>query len=257
MQRRHPVGLPGAQIVAVELAAAGGHCLARQFALDAIRAQPLGYARTVAKEVMLTFLATDRSLTFRTLHFTSRLDVPALRGYQERYLRGYAHTISNTRQVQPYAYFLSLYQLPVYVPGILLLAVLLAGLAGVIRQRRHRGGPGALPWAIAAAGIVTPIALHEYHYRYVITAVPLACLAAGLAFAHLPECWAGRAGRADSRPRGAHRRDTADAGCEGNEGWPTQAVSRSAGPVEGSASQCPGPVGEALHEHGSGQPGTH
>ena len=48
---------------------------------------------------------------------------------------------------------------------------------------RRRGGPAALPWAVAAVGIVVPVAVHEYHYRYAISVVPAACLAAGLAFA--------------------------------------------------------------------------
>jgi len=154
-----------------------------RFALAAIRAQPGGYLRTVASGVMLTFLATDRSLTVRTLHFTPVPDVLALSATQVRHLRGYAHVTSGTHPVRPYAYFLYLYQQPVYFPGVMFALVLAAGLAGVIRARRWRGGPVALPWAVAVIGIVAPVALHEYHYRYAITAVPLACLAAGLAFA--------------------------------------------------------------------------
>ena len=159
---------------------------AMSFALAAIRAQPGGYLRTVASGVMLTFLATDRSLTVRTLHFTPVPDVRRLYATQVRHLRGYARVTSDTRAVQPYAYFLYLYQQPVYFPGIVFALVLAAGLAGVIRSRRQRGGPVALPWAVAVVGIVAPVALHEFHYRYAITAVPVACLAAGLAFARRP-----------------------------------------------------------------------
>jgi hypothetical protein len=63
--------------------------------------------------------------------------------------------------------------------------VVAAGLAGVLMNWRRRGGPGALPWAVAAAGIVAPVALHEFHYRYTVPVIPVACLAAGLAFAHV------------------------------------------------------------------------
>src|SRR5207249_2120870 len=105
-------------------------------------------------------------------------DVPVLSATQLRHLRGYARSTSDTHPVQPYAYFLQLYQQPVYFPGIVLALVLGAGLAGVIRTRGRRGHPAALPWAAAVVGIVAPVALHEYHYRYAITAIPLACLAA-------------------------------------------------------------------------------
>ncbi len=162
------------------------NALAMRFALDAIRAQPLDYARTVGKEVALTFLATDRSLTMQTLHFSTRLWVPRLYGSGRRAEQAYAHVTANTRAVQPYAYFLYLYQLPVYFPGIVFLLVLVAGLAGLARRWRDWGGPGALPWAAAVIGIVVPPALHEYDYRFAIAAVPLACLAAGLAFARTP-----------------------------------------------------------------------
>jgi hypothetical protein len=166
---------------------AANNDLARQFALDAITAQPLDYLRTVGSGVLLTFLATDRSLNPRTLHFTPVPDVPRLYRAQRRHLSEYGHTTSDTHPVQPFAYFLYLYQEPVYFPGIVFGLVVIAGLAGVARNWRwRRGGPPALPWAVAVVGIVTPVAVHMYHYRYVLPVVPVACLAAGLAFARRP-----------------------------------------------------------------------
>ena len=162
---------------------AANNGLALHFALDAIRAQPAGYARTVASGVMLTFLATDRTLNVRQLHFTPVPDVVRLDRSQRRHLEAYGHVGSDTHPVEPYAYFLYLYQEPVYFPGIVFGLVLAAGLAGAVRQWRRGGGPPALPWAVAAVGIVVPVAVHEYHYRYAITVIPVACLAAGLAFA--------------------------------------------------------------------------
>ena len=165
---------------------AANNALALHFALDAIRAQPASYARTVASGVMLTFLATDRTLNVRQLHFTPAPDVARLDRSQRRHLEAYGHVGSDTHPVEPYAYFLYLYQEPVYFPGIVFGLVLAAGLAGAIRQWRRGGGPPALPWAVAALGIVVPVAVHEYHYRYAITVIPVACLAAGLAFARHP-----------------------------------------------------------------------
>jgi hypothetical protein len=164
----------------------GNNALALRFALTAIRDQPASYARTVASGVMLTFLATDRSLSVRALHFAPVPDVVRLDASQRRHLRAYGHVTRNTYPVQPYAYFLYLYQEPVYFPGIVFLLVLVAGLAGAVRNWRQRGGPPVLPWAVAVLGVLVPVAVHEYHYRYAITAVPVACLAAGLAFARRP-----------------------------------------------------------------------
>jgi hypothetical protein len=162
---------------------AANNSRAMSFALAAIRAQPVSYLRTVGSGVMLTFATTDRSLSVRALHFTPVPDVPRLHGGERRHLFTYAHTTANTHPVQPYAYFLYLYQEPVLFTGVMFGLVILAGLAGVITSRRRRGGPPALPWAVAAVGIVFPVAVHEYHYRYAISVVPVACLAAGLAFA--------------------------------------------------------------------------
>ncbi len=162
---------------------AANNGLALHFALDAIRAQPASYVRTVASGVMLTFLATDRTLNVRQLHFTPVPDVAGLDRSQRRHLEAYGSVGSNTHPVEPYAYFLYLYQEPVYFPGIAFGLVLAAGLAAAARQWRRGGGPPALPWAVAALGVVVPVAVHEYHYRYAITVIPVACLAAGLAFA--------------------------------------------------------------------------
>jgi hypothetical protein len=162
---------------------AANNSRATRFALTAIADQPGAYLRTVASGVMLTFLTTDRSLSVRALHFTPVPDVASLNAPQERHLRLYGHVAADTYPVEPFAYFLYLYQEPVYFPGIAFGLALAAGLAGAVRNRRRRGGPSALPWAVALLGVVVPVAVHEYHYRYAITVVPLACLAAGLAFA--------------------------------------------------------------------------
>jgi hypothetical protein len=159
--------------------------LGMQFALDAIKAQPLSYLRVTAQGVLLTFLATDRADDYLSLNFTSGPDVYPLSGNYLRYLRAYAHVSSDTHPVQPYAYFMYAYQLPVWFPGVAFFVVMVIGLAGVLRQWRRWGGPAALPWAVAVIGLVVPVALAQYLYRYAITAVPVACLAAGLSFARL------------------------------------------------------------------------
>jgi hypothetical protein len=78
-----------------------------------------------------------------------------------------------------------LYQLPVYFPGVVFLLVMMTGLAGVIRNWRRWGGPQALPWALAAVSIVIPALVTQSLYRYTMVAIPLACVAAGLAFVRL------------------------------------------------------------------------
>ena len=157
--------------------------LGMQFALDAISAQPLAYLRVSARDAALALLATDRPQTHATMTFTVQPHIAVLPAGYVRDLSEYAHTTENTHLVQPYAYFLFLYQQPVYFSGVLFLLVLIAGLAGVIRGWRRWGGLPALPWAIAVTSIVTPALLTQSLYRYTIVAIPLACLAAGLAFA--------------------------------------------------------------------------
>ncbi len=182
--------------------------LAMRFAIDAIKAQPLDYLRVTGRDVMLTFLATDRPQSILALDFTTKPDLATLPPNYIRDLQRYAHTSSNTHPVQPYAYLLLFYQLPVYFPGFAYFLVITAGLVGVVRSwwRRRRPEAGlipwtivALPWSFAVIIIVVAPALHEYLYRYAISAVPVACLAAGLAFVRRPPQLAltGPAGPAD------------------------------------------------------------
>jgi hypothetical protein len=60
--------------------------------------------------------------------------------------------------------------------------ILLAGLGGMVLAWRRLGGEALLPWTISLALIVIPAATAEFDYRYVLVAVPFACLAAALAF---------------------------------------------------------------------------
>ena len=83
--------------------------------------------------------------------------------------------------VQPWAFFMFLYQLPVWFPGAVFFAVMVAGLVLLIRRWRGWGGYAGLAWGVAVVNLVVPIAAHELDYRYALSAVPFACLALGLA----------------------------------------------------------------------------
>lgn len=168
--------------------------LARQFAEDAIVSQPGSYLRVVTRDVLLTFTATDRPQGPAAMTFTARPRISALPGYYQADEQDYAGTSGNTRAVAPYAFFVFLYQQPVLFGGLAFALAFLIGVAGVVRDWRRRGGPAALPCALAAVSIVSPALLTQSLYRYVIVAIPLSCLAAGLAVARF------RDDRARGRP---------------------------------------------------------
>jgi hypothetical protein len=158
--------------------------LATEFAERAILAQPLDYLKVVGRDVMLTFLSTDRPTDYLAMHFTVAPHVPSLAKYMKRDEKLYAFTTQNTHVHEPWAYFMFLYQLPVWFPGIVFLAVVLAGLGFLIKRRNILA---ALAWCVAMTNLVVPIAAHEIDYRYAISAVPFACLALGLALGRKPE----------------------------------------------------------------------
>jgi hypothetical protein len=156
--------------------------LGQQFAVAAIKAQPLDYLRVVGRDALLTFAATDRPQGGSAMTFTPTPRIAALPAYYQADEQAYAGTTANTHAVAPWSFWLLLYQQPVIFPGLLFLAVVLAGLVGVTRNWRRWGGVAALPWALAAVSIASPAILTQSLYRYVIVAIPLSCLAAGLAF---------------------------------------------------------------------------
>jgi len=155
--------------------------LAMQFAERAIAAQPLDYLKTVGKEVFLTFFVSDRSQDYLSMHFTVAPHVDPMAPYMRYWENRYAHAHSNTHVVQPWAYFMFLYQEPVWFPGFVFFLVMAAGLVLVIRRWRGWGRYAGLAWGVAIVNLVLPIAAHELDYRYAISAVPFACLALGLA----------------------------------------------------------------------------
>jgi hypothetical protein len=174
--------------------------LALHFALRAIAAQPGGYAAAVAHDFSLSFfwdrpVHPDAGIVDRyqfadaaTAWVPAGMRTPGggtVAGDQAAY-NGGRHP-APTRAVQPYASWMVHYQRYVYLPGTLLGVILLAGLAGMAVRRRVRGLKGAgLPWAFAVTILLVPPLIADFDLRYLVPAVPVACLAAALAFAPDP-----------------------------------------------------------------------
>lgn len=169
--------------------------LTRRFAERAILAQPGAYLSVVASDTLRSFAwtRTESDLTGSGVayHFEPSV-TPVWRNRGEswvlsesRYhsaLRSYAGPgLGQPTVVQPYAGFLIDYQRYVYLRGPFLAGLALLGLAGILARWRRRGGVVLLPWAVAALLLVLPPMMAGFSYRYVLAAVPVSCLAAGLA----------------------------------------------------------------------------
>jgi hypothetical protein len=162
--------------------------LAERFAIAAIEAQPLDYARAVWDDTVRSF-EWNRSVfpnpqTYDAYLFGPRpLAVPAgpYQGYpsiEASYARGNPQTVV----VNPFAAVITDYQRYAWLPGAGYGLILLVGLFGIVRRWRRAGSAAVLPWLCSLALIVVPAATAEFDYRYVTTAVPFACLAAAMAF---------------------------------------------------------------------------
>jgi hypothetical protein len=158
--------------------------LGSDFALLAVRKQPLDYLYATVRDVARTF-SLSRSLQFP--------DPATADQYQfatsDKALPGWAPLVSlheyqpgnlTSRAYPPYSSLLATYQQYFYFRGPLLMLTLVIGAAWVVTGRR-RGAPGLMPWCVAVALIVVPPATAGFSYRYVLAAVPCACIAAGLA----------------------------------------------------------------------------
>jgi hypothetical protein len=98
------------------------------------------------------------------------------------YAAAYVQGNPLTQVVAPFATIIRGYQRYVWLPGSVYGLILLAGLGGIAAAWRRLGGEALLPWATSFALILIPAATAEFDYRYVLPAVPFACLAALMAF---------------------------------------------------------------------------
>ncbi|MEV4116568.1 hypothetical protein [Nonomuraea sp. NPDC049695] len=163
--------------------------LAGRFATLAITSQPLDYAASVLTELGRTFTWGRPVYPDHEIYGYYQFPVkepgppgryPAQVGAD--YAKLYEQGAIGTKIVEPYAGWLRAYQSVARLPGLLLLGALLVPLvAAVTRRRRPRHPPPWLvPWSAAVVLLVTPAVAAEFDYRYVLPAVPLACLAAAL-----------------------------------------------------------------------------
>jgi hypothetical protein len=165
--------------------------LAENFAIRAIEAQPLDYAKAVFHDTWQAFgwkrVVFPNAATYDEYIFGhSSLPIPswddAKLGPYNSYAAAYVHGNPLTQVVAPFANVMRLYEHHVYLPGTVYGLILLAGLGGMVLAWRRFGGEALLPWTISLALIVIPAATAEFDYRYVLVAVPFACLAVALAF---------------------------------------------------------------------------
>jgi dolichyl-phosphate-mannose-protein mannosyltransferase len=207
-----------------------GNKLLTDFAIRAVVAQPFGYAKTVVKDVMLSFgfpriaypgPGTVSYYNFH-LHYNESYLPPNLPHHE--WIQGgtaaqdwmsYGHQAPG-RVLKVFAFPVVAYQRLVFTYGPLFAVILLMGLGGVLALRRPlrpareflrprpfplrwqlRGTP-MLPWITALALLITPIAVADFDYRYLLPVLPFACVAAGLAFA--PPRRAPRAPKQPSSP---------------------------------------------------------
>ncbi|MFI6903959.1 hypothetical protein ACIBKY_22035 [Nonomuraea sp. NPDC050394] len=169
---------------------------ASKFAMRAILSQPGDYLQVVGRDFLRSFhwgrpRFPDAS-TYNMYEFRPYYEL--VNGKPKRlptwpsYAQGRTDTDAyayeqgppETRIVSPWADIMSGYQKVFYLRGIMLGGILLIGLYGVAVRWRTWGGPVALPWLAAFGLLLAPAATAEFDYRYVLPAVPLACVAAAI-----------------------------------------------------------------------------
>jgi hypothetical protein len=165
--------------------------LGEDFAIRAIEAQPFGYVKAVVHDTVMAFgwkrIVFPQAATYDEYLFGTkslpipnwdRVDLGTYHTYASFYVRGNPLT----QVVNPFATIIRVYQEYVWLPGTVYCLILLAGLGGIVLAWRRLGGEALLPWGISFAMILVPAATAEFDYRYVLPAVPFACLAAVMAF---------------------------------------------------------------------------
>ncbi len=181
------------------------NALAERFAIKAIEAQPLDYARAAWDDTVRSFewnrsvFPNPQTYDDYLFGYTSpHIPLSPFGGYStpETY---YVHGDPATAIVNPFASLIRTYQRWVWLPGTVYGLILLAGLYGIVRRWRRGGREALLPWLCSVVLIVAPAATAEFDYRYVTTAVPFACLAVAVAFGSARLARRGAGGGPDSR----------------------------------------------------------
>ncbi|NUP02288.1 MAG: hypothetical protein HOW59_30635 [Nonomuraea sp.] len=157
--------------------------LARSFALRAIAAQPLDYLREVVRDTSLAFtwqpVAHPRRVSAATAFPHGSWKLPEEHALIGKVRAEYDTGIRGMRSVEPFGSILAAYPYPWFLHGTLFGVLLLVGGLGSIGRRRA----ALLPWAFAVFLLVAPVAALDFDHRYVLPAIPFACVAAALAVA--------------------------------------------------------------------------
>ncbi len=136
------------------------------FAIRAIRAQPLDYLRAVGENFAESFAlhgGNDRphSITWEGAQSELGYMFPVARqvwplSYDDRFFRQYDGAVPDERVLHPYSGWIGTYQRYIVVSGPLLGVITLIGLAGLVASWRRRGGPALLPWLTGIALLELP-----------------------------------------------------------------------------------------------------
>ncbi len=153
----------------------------RDFAVRAVLAQPLGYLHAVADGVVLAvdWHRISYPSEYTTSHYYFHLQ-PQVLPDNRAWIRGGTPAADAaaygrapySRVFLPAALPIAAWERLVWTYGPVFGLIMLAGLAGVIRDRRRRGGPGLLPWAAAVVLLLFPIAVADFDYRYLLPVLP-------------------------------------------------------------------------------------
>jgi hypothetical protein len=171
--------------------------LGTDFALRAIRAQPVDYLRLVwscfwedfrlDKDTNATATLQSESAAFQRDEMFPAASPGPQAAYAAHYYDAYDPGYDayhppgpDLRVVQPYAGWIREYQRAIVVSGPLLGVILLTGLAGLVAAWRRIGGPAVLPWLTGLVLIVAPAATGGVGGRYLVCAVAPLCVAAAI-----------------------------------------------------------------------------
>ncbi len=190
-----------------------GNSLLTKFDIAAIEAQPFDYLKAVVKGVLMSVefprqnypgAGTVYYYDFHIHYVTSKYNMLPPNNPDHEWIHGgtaYSDWLSYGHQdpgvvIKPVAVLILGYQRIFYTWGPLFGLIMIMGLGGVLtiqrrqdrsrwalRLRWQRRSGSMFPWIAAVVLLVSPIALADFDYRYLIPVIPFACLAAGLGFA--------------------------------------------------------------------------